>query len=160
MACPICNKRKPKRLCPARAESICSICCGTEREVTIDCPSDCMYLVAGREYDRDRMEIDWSKVPFPEVKFNRRFAETHGGLLVDIDYSICEFIAEHREIVDTDVLVALRRWRRLTVPRRAGLFMRSLWITRCNAPCTNTSRRPLRTSAKSRPAGGHDHHAR
>ena len=65
-----------------------------------------MYLVAGREYDRDRMEIDWSKVPFPEVKFNRRFAETHGGLLVDIDYSTCEFIAEHREIVDTDVLVA------------------------------------------------------
>ncbi len=106
MACPICNRRKPKRLCPARAESICSICCGTEREVTIDCPSDCVFLTASREYDRARLEIDWSKVPFAEVKFNRSFAETHGDLLVDIDYSVCEFVANHREIVDTDVLVA------------------------------------------------------
>ena len=75
MVCPICNKRKAKRPCPARAESICSICCGTEREVTIDCPSDCMYLVVSREYDLSRLEIDWAKVPFADVKFNRRFAE-------------------------------------------------------------------------------------
>jgi len=25
--CPICSKRKAKRLCPARAETICSVCC-------------------------------------------------------------------------------------------------------------------------------------
>jgi hypothetical protein len=108
LACPICNKRKVKRLCPARAESICSICCGTEREVSIDCPSDCVYLIASREYDLARLEIDWSKVPFAEIKFNRGFAETHGPLLVDIDYAVCEFAADHREVVDTDVLAALQ----------------------------------------------------
>ena len=108
MTCPICNKRKAKRLCPARAESICSICCGTEREVTIDCPSDCMYLLVSREYDLSRLEIDWAKVPFADVKFNRSFAETHGPLLVHLDYSICQFAADHREVVDTDVLVALQ----------------------------------------------------
>ncbi len=108
MTCPICNKRKAKRLCPARAESICSICCGTEREVTIDCPSDCVHLVASREYDLSRLEIDWAKLPFAEVKFKRSFAETHGPLLVDIDYAICQFAADHREVVDTDVLVALQ----------------------------------------------------
>ena len=108
MACPICSKRKVKRLCPARAESICSICCGTEREVTIDCPSDCMYLMVSREYDLTRLEIDWAKVPFAEIKFNRSFAETHEPLLLDIDYAICQFAADHREVVDTDVLAALQ----------------------------------------------------
>ena len=108
MACPICNKRKPKRLCPARAESICSICCGTEREVTIDCPADCVHLAASREYDLTRLEYDWSKAPFPEVKFDRRFPERYGPLLLEFDYATCEFAAEHRELVDTDVLAALQ----------------------------------------------------
>ena len=108
MVCPICNKRKAKRLCPARAESICSICCGTEREVTIDCPSDCVHLVASRQYDMTRLEIDWAKVPFAEVKFNRSFAETHGALLVDLDHAVCEFVADHRAVVDSDVLAALQ----------------------------------------------------
>jgi hypothetical protein len=108
LVCPICNKRKPKRLCPARAESICSICCGTEREVTIDCPSDCVHLVASREYDRTRLEIDWGKVPFAEAKFTRSFAETHGPLLAQLDYAVCQFAADHREVVDADVLAALQ----------------------------------------------------
>jgi hypothetical protein len=97
-----------KRLCPARAESICSICCGTEREVTIDCPSDCVHLVASREYDLTRLEIDWAKVPFAEVKFQRSFAETQGPLLAEFDYAICQFAADHRELVDADVLGAVQ----------------------------------------------------
>jgi len=108
LACPICNKRKAKRLCPARAESICSICCGTEREVSIDCPSDCVHLIASRQYDMSRLQIDWAKVPFAEVKFDRGFAETHGALLVDLDRAVCQFAAEHHEVVDTDVRVALQ----------------------------------------------------
>jgi hypothetical protein len=108
LTCPICNKRKAKRLCPARAESICSICCGTEREVTIDCPSDCVYLVASREYDLTRLEYDWAKVPFAEVKFKRGFAEEHEHLLIQIDYATCKFAADHREVVDSDVLAALQ----------------------------------------------------
>jgi hypothetical protein len=108
LACPICNKRKAKRQCPARAENICSICCGTEREVTIDCPSDCVHLVASREYDLTRLEYDWAKVPFAEVKFQRSFAEEHEHLLIQIDYAICRFAADHREVVDTDALATLQ----------------------------------------------------
>ena len=108
MACPICNKRKPKRLCPARAERICTICCGTEREVTIDCPSDCVFLVASREYDLSRLEVDWSKVPFPEVILEDSFAKTHEGLLTELDHAICVFAGEHRVVVDSDVLGALQ----------------------------------------------------
>ena len=108
MTCPICNKRKAKRQCPARAESICSICCGTEREVSIECPSECAHLVASRQNDMARLEIDWAKVPFPESKFNRSFAESHGPLLFYLDHAICKFAAEHRAAVDTDVVAALQ----------------------------------------------------
>lgn len=108
MACPICEKRKVKRLCPARAESICAICCGTEREVTIDCPPDCSYLAASREYDALRREIDWSNLPFGEVKIDPSFAQAHGTLLTALDYAICAFAASRREVVDADVLAALQ----------------------------------------------------
>lgn len=122
LVCPICNKRKAKRLCPARAESICSICCGTEREVTIDCPSDCTYLAASREYDLERRQIDWSKVPFPEVTFNRGFAESNEALLLDIDYAICSFAADHREVVDTDVLAVLHTLAETYRTRTSGII--------------------------------------
>jgi hypothetical protein len=108
LTCPICNKRKAKRFCPARADTICSVCCGTEREVTIDCPSDCTYLVESRKNDMARLEIDWSKVPFPESKFDRRFAQANGPLLFHIDLAICRFAAEHRATVDTDVVAVLK----------------------------------------------------
>jgi hypothetical protein len=67
-----------------------------------------VYLVASREYDLSRLQYDWAKVPFPEVKFSRQFAETHGPLLVEIDHATCEFAADHREVVDTDVFAALK----------------------------------------------------
>src|SRR6185437_3901085 len=51
VSCPICEKRKPKRFCPAKGEKICAICCGTYREVTIDCPVDCPHLIAARRYE-------------------------------------------------------------------------------------------------------------
>jgi len=95
-------------MCPARGESICSICCGEQREVTIDCPSDCPHLIASREYDRARLDIDWSKVPFAESKFDRSFATTHEALLLSLDHALCRFAADHREVVDTDVLAAVK----------------------------------------------------
>lgn len=108
MTCPICNKRRAKRLCPARAGNICTICCGEQREVTIDCPSDCAHLKASREYDHSRLEVDPATLPFKEAKFDRQFALSYGPLLAALDYAVCVFAAEHRALVDTDVLAALR----------------------------------------------------
>ncbi len=108
MTCPICNKRKARRLCPARADSICTICCGEQREVTIDCPSDCAHLRASREYDSSRLVVDLETLPFKEAKFGRDFAKSKEPLLAAIEYAISGFAAEHRALVDTDVLAALR----------------------------------------------------
>jgi hypothetical protein len=108
LACPLCQKRKAKRFCPAKAETICSVCCGTEREVTIDCPSDCPYLIASRQYDNERREVDWSKVPFPDVKIPMSFAQSHELLLGALNYAICAFARDRRPLVDEDVIAALQ----------------------------------------------------
>src|SRR5437762_13286709 len=102
MTCPICHKRKAKRFCPARGDSICSQCCGTEREVTIDCPSDCPHLVASRQYDLDRKEIDWSESPFAQTKLKRPAVGELAGLIDALALSICQHARENRPLVDSD----------------------------------------------------------
>ena len=108
MSCPICKHRKVKRFCPARGENICSVCCGTEREVTIDCPSDCPHLVASRKYDVQRRQIDWTNVPFSDAEISQRFAETHSPLLIALLSCIGRYSHDHRQVVDTDAVASLK----------------------------------------------------
>lgn len=108
LACPICQKRKPQRFCPAKGEEICSVCCGTEREVTIDCPSDCTYLIASRSYGAERRKFDWSKLPFANVKIPPSFAHEHVELLNALSYTVCAFARDNAFTVDTDVLASLQ----------------------------------------------------
>lgn len=42
--CGLCSRRKARRACPARGDTICTVCCGTKRLKEINCPSDCAYL--------------------------------------------------------------------------------------------------------------------
>ena len=106
--CPICQKRKAKRFCPAKAEKICSVCCGTEREVTIDCPSDCPHLVASREHDYQRRDVDWSRLPFPDAKITAPFLTAHEDLLLELSYAICLYARDNSALVDSDVIAALQ----------------------------------------------------
>lgn len=46
-SCPLCQKRKGRRACPAKGEAICPQCCGAKRLVEIDCPETCVYLGGG-----------------------------------------------------------------------------------------------------------------
>jgi len=107
LICPICEKRKAKRFCPARADTICSQCCGTEREVTIDCPSDCPHLIASRHYDLERKDVDWSKAPFPQTRFRRSAVGELAPLIDALGYSITEYAGENRRLVDSDAQAAI-----------------------------------------------------
>ena len=107
MICPICNQRKSKRFCPAKAESICSVCCGTEREMTIDCPADCSHLITSRQYDQERREIDWSKIPFADTKIPASFVAAHQQLVAALSLVVCSFAHANRPLVDADGRAAL-----------------------------------------------------
>jgi hypothetical protein len=52
--CPQCNKRSPKRQCPALRAKICAVCCAAERMVKLACPDSCDYLRSARTEARDR----------------------------------------------------------------------------------------------------------
>ncbi len=108
MACPICEKRKAKRYCPARVESICTVCCGTEREVTIDCPSDCPYLVESRRHELDRHEIDWEQVPFADVKISSSFVAAHQPLVLALGYAVSVQARDNAALADPDIIAAIQ----------------------------------------------------
>jgi len=108
LICPICQKRKAKRFCPAKTQSICSVCCGTEREVSIDCPSDCPHLVASRQPDYERQDIDPSTLPFPDFKIASSFVRARNDLLLKISYTICLHARDNSALVDSDVITALQ----------------------------------------------------
>jgi len=107
LACPICHTRKPKRFCPAEGEKICSICCGTAREVTIDCPSDCPYLIAARRYEREhRQPVPADQLPFPEVRIAGGSIEQYEELIVLLSRAVSQAAREIRA-VDDDAVAAL-----------------------------------------------------
>ncbi|PYV19865.1 MAG: hypothetical protein DMG21_00130 [Acidobacteria bacterium] len=122
MACPICQKRKPKRYCPAKSASICSVCCGTEREVTLDCPPDCPYLVESRRHEAERREPDWSKVPFAETRIPASFVESHEQLILALSYAASVFARDNRPLVDTDTLAAFQQLAEAYRTLASGLY--------------------------------------
>lgn len=108
MTCPICQKRKPGRFCPAKAEKICAVCCGTEREITIDCPADCAYLIAAHRYENDHPRALPADTPLLDVRINSDTIQVHGRFLSAIAFTIAKFCASQPAATDPDVLAALR----------------------------------------------------
>ncbi len=108
MSCPICEKRKAARFCPAKGEKICAVCCGTEREVTIDCPSDCAYLLAAHRYENEHQRSLPADTPLLDEKIPQDIVYAHQQLMGALAFSIAKFCAVQPTAVDTDVLAALQ----------------------------------------------------
>jgi hypothetical protein len=108
VSCPICEKRKPERFCPAKGEKICAVCCGTEREVTIDCPSDCAYLIAAHRYENEHQRSLPADTPLLEEKIPQDTVYTHQQLMSALAFSIAKFCAVQPSATDPDVLAALQ----------------------------------------------------
>ena len=108
MSCPICEKRKAARFCPAKGEKICAVCCGTEREVTIDCPSDCSYLVAAHRYEDEHRRSLSADTPLLAEKIPQDIVYTHQQLMAALAFSIAKFCTVQPAAVDADVLAAIQ----------------------------------------------------
>ncbi|HKW33499.1 MAG TPA: hypothetical protein VJN92_10880 [Candidatus Acidoferrum sp.] len=107
MSCPICEKRKAERFCPAKAEKICAVCCGKEREVTIDCPSDCTYLIAAHRYESDHPRDIPADTPLLDETIPKDIVHTHQQLMAAMAFSIAKFCTAQPAAVDNDILSAL-----------------------------------------------------
>jgi hypothetical protein len=106
--CPICEKRKPGRFCPAKAEKICAVCCGTEREVSISCPADCAYLLAAHRYEDQHQRTLPADTPLLEVHLSSEIVHTHQQFLSAVAFTVARFCSEHPNATDTDVLAAIQ----------------------------------------------------
>ena len=108
MSCPICEKRKAERFCPAKGDKICAVCCGTEREITIDCPTNCSYLVSAHRYEDGHQRSLPADTPLLDEKIPQDIVYTHQQLMAALAFSIAKFCAVQPTAVDADVLAALQ----------------------------------------------------
>ena len=91
MSCAICEIRKEKRFCPAVHGRICPQCCGEQREVTLDCPSDCPYLQQAREHEKPRSadQIDPAGL-FLQIELPDQFMYEKEHLLMGLTYALAK----------------------------------------------------------------------
>ena len=89
MSCAICELRKEKRFCPALHGRICAQCCGEQREVTIDCPSDCPYLRQAREHEKPLASADVDRAAmFPEIEIPEHFLYERRELIMGLSFAL------------------------------------------------------------------------
>ena len=121
--CPICGKRRAERFCPAKGESICAVCCATEREKTIDCPSGCPHLVAAHRWEEDRRKPPAeSEIAFPDVSVPPDLIHEHRALDTGISLAIVDRAAEEPALVDADLFAALAALAETYRTLGAGLY--------------------------------------
>ena len=108
MSCAICEIRKEKRFCPAVHGRICPQCCGEQREVTLDCPSECTYLQQAREHEKPRSAEEFDPAAlFLQVEISDQFTYEREHLLVGLTYALAAAARANRALNDQDLIAAL-----------------------------------------------------
>ncbi|MGA8442279.1 MAG: hypothetical protein WB762_23215 [Candidatus Sulfotelmatobacter sp.] len=108
MSCAICEVRKEKRFCPAVHGRICPQCCGEQREVTLDCPSDCPYLQQAREHEKPRSTDGFDAASlFLQVEISDQFTYEREHLLMGLSFSLVKAAHADRSLNDRDLIAAL-----------------------------------------------------
>lgn len=117
--CRLCETRAPRRFCPGIGGDICSVCCGTEREVTIDCPLDCEHLIAAREHER--IPAPDCEMPYPEVRVTEQFLSGNRELAMATGQMLLIAALTNGHASDFDVRDALDALIRTYKTRDSGL---------------------------------------
>ena len=121
--CPLCSRRSAKRHCPAKGVKICPTCCGTHREVEIECPSDCTYLRAGRTYDAGRRH---PAPPPPEREFSQQFRHRYAGAIAVLAQGILAERHDNPSLYDSDVREAFKALKATAKTRASGIYYETL----------------------------------
>jgi hypothetical protein len=122
MLCAICEKRKARRFCPGVRGDICPICCGTEREVTVECPLDCEYLMESRKHDRETGPIE---LPNRDIQVTEKLLRDHEELLTFVSAALLKASLGTPGVVDFDVREALESLIRTYRTLQSGVYYES-----------------------------------
>jgi hypothetical protein len=87
---------------------ICPQCCGEQREVTLDCPSDCPYLEQAREHEKPRPsdQIDPAAL-FLQIEVSDQFMYEKEHLLMGLTYALAKSSRADHSLHDQDLIAAL-----------------------------------------------------
>jgi hypothetical protein len=100
--------RKEKRFCIALHDRICAQCCGEQREVSVDCPSDCSYLQQAREHEKPRdFPEDPPEEMFPAVRLRHDFLHQHEPLVTGILHTLAKASRSDRQLNDRELIGAM-----------------------------------------------------
>jgi hypothetical protein len=122
VSCPICEKRKEQRFCLAKGEKICAVCCGKEREVTIDCPVECTYLIAAHRYEDEHPRALPADTPLLDVQIARDTVHIHQQLMAAFAFTIAKFCVAHHDATDTDVLAVIEAFAETYKTLMTGIY--------------------------------------
>jgi hypothetical protein len=108
LSCTICEKRKEKRFCPALHERICPQCCGEQREVTLDCPTECIYLQQARAHEKPRPIQELEQAAwFPKIEFGDQFLYENEQIILGLSYSLARVARSVPGVHDSDLIASL-----------------------------------------------------
>src|ERR1051326_5375096 len=126
MTCAICEVRKPRRYCPGVRGDICAICCGTERENTVDCPFDCVYLREARAREKP-IELDASaaSIPFYDIRVPAGFLREHAAIAQLVAEAVAKAVFATPGAIDYDLREALEALIRTYKTLQSGLVYES-----------------------------------
>lgn len=121
MSCAICHTRRPRRFCPGVRGDICTMCCGTEREVTVDCPLDCVYLREAHQHEKIE-PVDPHDFPNQDVRVTEEFLREHEPLLLFLARTVLDAALATPGAVDFDVREALEALIRTYRTLESGVY--------------------------------------
>jgi len=123
--CVICGIRKPRRQCPGVHGEICTLCCGTEREQSIDCPLECVYLQDAHEHE-SKPAIDPETLPNRDIEITEDFLEANQVLMAFLAIGIFEGSLKTPGATDWDVREALEALIKTYRTLQSGLYYETL----------------------------------
>ena len=96
------------------------MCCGTERENTIDCPSSCEHLQAARKHDHPA-SLDAENVPNKDIRLSEDFIRENEHVVMWLSLALARAMEKERA-VDSDAREALDALIRTYRTRESGLI--------------------------------------
>jgi hypothetical protein len=118
--CQICDIRRPRRFCPGVDGEICALCCGREREETINCPLDCRYLQEARFHEKPR-NVAEAEMPNKEISVTDKFLNEN-VVLLQVVATLLVNEALEASLVDYDLRDALDALTRTYRTLQSGLY--------------------------------------
>jgi len=126
MVCAICQTRRVRRHCPGVHGDICTICCGTEREVTVSCPLDCEYLRDARKHEKAAAPLDAEQMPNRDIRVSEELLESNSELLEFLGSTMATAALETPGAVDSDLRDALAALIRTYRTLQTGIYYQTV----------------------------------